>query len=191
MSNEVIVVNPTLSKFERQKIERSLSRLSKLATLLDDQFELPIIKRRIGLDPIIGLIPGVGDWISWVVSVYIIWESLRLKVPLKVLFGIGRNITMDFMLGYVPGVGDIIDVLVKANKRSVSLLLKHFDASPLTQEVETTLSPIITLPPTATEKATSSAIVRYPLGIGLIFFFFILASIPLTFSYLVFQWMFG
>ena len=187
MTNEIIVgTHHELSEPERKKIERSLSRLSKLATLLDDQFELPIIKQRIGLDPIIGLIPGVGDWVSWVVSVYIIWESLRLKVPLKILFGIGKNITFDFILGYVPGVGDVMDIVIKANKRSVSLLLNHFDASPITKEVET-----ITLPVTATQKPTSPAIIRYPLGLGLIFFFFLLALIPISLSYLFLQWTIG
>lgn len=180
--SDIVVANELLTLPERQKIERSLSRLSKLATLLDDQFELPIIKKRIGLDPIIGLIPAGGDWISWVVSTYIIWEALRLKVPLRVLFGIGKNITADFLLGYVPGVGDFMDVLLKANKRSVGLLLEHFDATPITIEHES-----VKIPETAITKPTSSALVRYPIGIGLIGFFGILALVPIAITYYLLQ----
>ncbi len=184
--HEIVVSDHLLSPIEREKIERSLSRLSKLATLLDDQFELPVIKKRIGLDPIIGLIPGGGDWISWVISTYIIWEALRLKVPIRVLFGIGRNITTDFLVGYVPGIGDIIDVLLKANKRSVDLLLKHFNASVVSTENQS-----IILPENAHIKPTSSALIRYPLGVALVTFFAILAAIPLTLTYFLAQWWFA
>lgn len=179
---EIVVANELLTLPERQKIERSLSRLSKLATLLDDQFELPIIKKRIGLDPIIGLIPAGGDWISWVVSTYIIWEALRLRVPLGILFGIGRNITTDFLVGYIPGVGDFMDVLLKANKRSVGLLLTHFDAAPITIEHNN-----VKIPEGSIAKPTSSALIRYPIGISLVVFFGILALVPIAITYFLMQ----
>ncbi len=182
MSDIVVANNNALSLPERQKIERSLSRLSKLATLLDDQFEIPILKKRIGLDPIIGLIPAGGDWISWTVSTYIIWEALRLKVPLRVLFGIGKNITTDFLVGYIPGVGDFMDILLKANKRSVDLLLNHFEATPITIEHES-----VKIPETAIAKPTSSALIRYPVGVSLIIFFGIMALVPITLTYFLLQ----
>ncbi len=182
MSDIVVVNTELLTLPERQKIERSLSRLSKLATLLDDQFELPIIKKRIGLDPIIGLIPAGGDWISWTVSTYIIWEALRLKVPLRVLFGIAKNITVDFLVGYVPGVGDFMDILLKANKRSVGLLLTHFDAVPLALEDTS-----VKIPERSIAKPTSSAMIRYPVGIGLVVFFGMLALVPIAITYFLIQ----
>ena len=115
---------------ERDRVERALARLDRLARLMDDQFELPLVKTRIGLDPLIGLIPGGGDWVAWVVSIYVLLEALFLRVPLRVLFGIGFNATADLLLGYVPGVGDVIDIVFKANRRSVNLLFEHFEARP-------------------------------------------------------------
>lgn len=132
---------------EHRRIERSLTRLDRLAKLMDDQFEVPVLKVRVGLDPIIGLIPGGGDWVSWVVSLYILFEALRLRVPFKVLLGIGWNSTADLVLGYVPGVGDVVDVVFKANRRSVTLILDWFDAKRATRNLE-----IIEIPTAALEK---------------------------------------
>lgn len=111
---------------EQQKIERALTRLDRLARLLDDQFELPLVKVRVGLDPMIGLIPGGGDWVTWCVSIYILLEAVLLRAPLRVLARIGSIVTFDLLLGYAPGVGDFADVLFKANRRSVRLLTEHF-----------------------------------------------------------------
>ena len=105
-----------------------LTRLDRLARLLDDQFELPLVKVRVGLDPIIGLIPGGGDWATWIVSLYILLEAVTLRVPLRVLAKIGSVVTLDLLIGYAPGVGDLLDVVFKANRRSVQLLMEHFGA---------------------------------------------------------------
>lgn len=130
---------------EQRRIEASLTRLDRLARLMDDQFELPVIKVRVGLDPILGLIPGGGDWVSWTVSLYILFEAVRLRVPVKVLFGIGWNSTADLLLGYVPGVGDVVDVIYKANRRSVRLIMEWFDARPNTRARDLIEVPIVAL----------------------------------------------
>lgn len=122
---------------EQVRIERALGRLDRLARLMDDQFELPIVKVRFGLDPLIGLIPGGGDWVSWTVSLYILFEALRLRVPVRVLFAIGWHSTADLVIGYVPGVGDLADVAYKANRRSVKLIMEWFDASRSTRARDT------------------------------------------------------
>lgn len=97
---------------------------------MDDQFELPIIRQRIGLDPIIGLIPGGGDWVVWLVSVYVFWEAMRLGAPLPLLLRMALNITVDLLGGYAPVVGDVFDVVFKANRRNVEMLRAHFGAAP-------------------------------------------------------------
>ena len=184
--DQQLVVRKELALKEKRRVESSLVRLSHLAKLMDDQFELPLVKQRVGLDPIIGLIPGGGDWIGWAVSTYVLWEAIRLKVPLKVMFGIARNITMDFLLGYVPVAGDFVDVLFKANKRSVGLLLKHFDA-----DFPTETRDRVIVPDSALEKPTSSWMIRYPLGIAMILFFGAMSLVPITLTYLFFQWWFA
>lgn len=111
---------------ERARIERSLGRLDRLAQLMDDQFELPVVRKRIGLDPIIGLIPGGGDWATWVVGVYIFWSSLRLGVPRRILTRQVINLTVDLVVGYVPGLGDLFDAAYKANRRNVDMVLEFY-----------------------------------------------------------------
>ena len=169
---------------DRDKVEKSLQRLQKLATLMDDQFELPIIKHRIGLDPIIGLIPGGGDWVTWGVSAYIIVEAIRLKVPIPILFKIGKNITGDFLVGYVPGVGDILDAIVKANKRSVKLILDYFDVRVVPDTGPKTMIEV----PQSVETKSGSSNWRYPIGFAMIGFFGVLALVPLAITYLFYTW---
>jgi hypothetical protein len=159
---------------ERERIERSLGRLDRLARLMDDQFELPIVKYKIGLDPLIGLIPGGGDWVTWFVSLYILLEALRLRVPSRVLFGIGWNITADLLLGYVPGVGDLADVAFKANRRSVRIIFDHFEAKPKRRTPE-----VIDVPETALDKPKSGA-ERWLVGLLLVALFTALAAVPLV-----------
>ena len=170
-------------KLEIQQIERSLTRLQRLAKLMDDQFELPIVRYRIGLDPIIGLIPAGGDWVTWAVSVYIVWEALRLGVPIKVLAQMGAQLSVDLIAGYVPGVGDIADVFIKANKRNVQLLFDHFDA-----EIPSATHPErIEVPQTALTKPQSHPIPRYLFGLALILFLFALATVPIVVLWWLFQ----
>lgn len=159
---------------ERERIERSLSRLNRLARLLDDQFELPLVKYRVGLDPLLGLIPGGGDWVTWFVSLYILFEALRLRIPTRLLFGIGLNVTTDLILGYVPGVGDLADAVFKANRRSVDLITQHFHGRRDPRAPER-----ITIPETALDSLRSG-IERWPVALLLVVGFTILAAVPLA-----------
>ena len=164
----------TVQTRERERIERSLSRLDRLARLLDDQFELPLVKYRVGLDPLLGLIPGGGDWVTWFVSLYILFEALRLRIPTRLLFGIGLNVTTDLILGYVPGVGDVVDAVFKANRRSVDLITQHFDGRRDPRAPER-----ITIPETALESARSG-MERWPVAVLLVVAFTVLAAVPIV-----------
>jgi hypothetical protein len=107
---------------------RRVERLRQLAHLLDDRFRIPGTKYRIGLDGLVGLVPGVGDAVTTLISLYIVLEARRLGLPVSKLGRMGLNVGLDAVLGAVPLVGDLFDVAWKANRRNVALLLDHLEA---------------------------------------------------------------
>ena len=114
---------------------RSIERLRQLAHLLDDRFRIPGTSYRIGLDGLIGLVPGLGDAVTTLFSLYIVLEARRLGLPLTKLGRMGLNVGVDAVLGAVPLLGDLFDVAWKANRRNLTLLLDHLDAEGRTRHV--------------------------------------------------------
>jgi Domain of unknown function (DUF4112) len=102
-----------------------LRRVRVLAQLLDNSITVPGTGWKIGLDPIVGLIPGIGDLIGAVLSGYIILEAARAEVPGFTLFRMLVNVGFDTLLGAVPAVGDVFDAAWKSNVRNVALLERH------------------------------------------------------------------
>jgi Domain of unknown function (DUF4112) len=105
----------------------TVARLERLAQLLDDRFRIPGTRYRIGLDGLIGLVPGIGDAVTTVLALYIVLEARRHGVPLRKLGRMGLNVGIDALVGAVPLVGDLFDVAWKANRRNLELLLDHLD----------------------------------------------------------------
>lgn len=106
--------------------EKRLRRLRNVAWLLDRS--IPIGPYRIGLDPIIGLLPGAGDWIGAVLSLYVFYEGARLGLPRDVLVRMAGNIAVETVVGSVPVVGDLFDFAWQANMRNLALIEKHHRA---------------------------------------------------------------
>jgi hypothetical protein len=102
--------------------ESRLRRLDKLAQLLDTALLIPGTRFRIGLDGLLGLIPGVGDTIGAALSAYIILEAARLGFPKRTLLRMGGNVAVEALVGVVPILGDIFDIAWKANVRNLALL---------------------------------------------------------------------
>lgn len=113
----------------RVEVERSLEQLSRL---MDGLFRIPGTGWRIGLDAIVGLIPGVGDFATTAVSLYILAAGVRYRVPKATLLRMAANIGIDYLLGSVPVVGDLFDVAWKSNQMNVELLRRR--ASVTTEE---------------------------------------------------------
>src|SRR5687767_11533121 len=94
--------------------QRRLNRVRALAWLLDRS--IPIGGGwRVGLDPILGLLPGAGDWIGAVLSLYVVFESARLGAPAHLLLRMGGNILVEALIGTVPLIGDLFDFAWQAN----------------------------------------------------------------------------
>ena len=102
--------------------------LKFLSTWLDNVFVMPG-GWRFGLDPIIGLIPVVGDLATTLVSLYIVATAAQLRVPRSTLARMGVNIAIDSIVGAIPFVGNIFDFAWKANARNAQLLERYANAS--------------------------------------------------------------
>lgn len=102
-----------------------LRRLRRLAHWLDDGVKLPAIPLRVGLDPIIGLVPGLGDAAGAVLSAWIVVEAVRLRASGATLARMVYNIAVDALGGALPLLGDVFDAVWKANLRNVALLERH------------------------------------------------------------------
>ena len=102
--------------------EQRVARLRRLGNLLDNSIGLPGTPFRFGLDAVIGLVPGIGDLIGGVLSLYIIVESSRLGVPRPVLARMAWNVALDTFVGEVPILGDLFDAGYKSNLRNLELL---------------------------------------------------------------------
>lgn len=100
-------------------------RLRSLSRLLDSSIRIPILGYRIGLDPLIGLIPGVGDAAMLLPSAYIVFEAYRLGVPTRTVARMVLNVGIETLFGAVPVLGDLFDATFKANIRNLYLLERH------------------------------------------------------------------
>jgi hypothetical protein len=106
---------------ERDRLER----LRRLGYLLDNSIPIPGTRFRIGLETIIGLVPGVGDMVGGGFSLYIILQAARMGVPASLLARMGWNLFIDVVVGAVPFLGDLFDAGFKANMRNLALLDRH------------------------------------------------------------------
>jgi hypothetical protein len=109
---------------------KSLSQLEwaeRIAVLLDSKYRLPGTKHRFGLDPILGLLPVVGDGVSFIISSLLVVQAARTGVSGKVLLKMTGNVLIDFIVGSVPVLGSIFDFMYKANTRNIRLMREYYE----------------------------------------------------------------
>jgi hypothetical protein len=102
----------------------AVGRMRTVAYVLDESLPVPGTDRRVGLDPLLGVIPGVGDAVSAGVSLYLVVEAARLGVSYGTLLRMIANVTIDFAGGSLPYVGDVFDAVWKANVRNLELVFE-------------------------------------------------------------------
>ena len=105
----------------------AVSRITALARLLDSAFVIPGTNRRVGLDAVLGLVPGIGDAVSTVLASYIIWEARQLGLPRWKIARMIGNLALDTTLGAIPLAGDVFDLFYKANERNLRIVLDHIE----------------------------------------------------------------
>jgi hypothetical protein len=104
-----------------------VARLRRVSHALDSAVEIPYIHVRIGLDPLLGLLPVVGDATATAAAAYIVVEAAALGVPRATLARMCLNLLVDAVVGSIPLVGDAFDVVWRANDRNVRLLEARLD----------------------------------------------------------------
>lgn len=101
----------------------ALKRMDWVASLLDDGVKLPVVNVRVGLDPLVGLLPVAGDTVAAIASLYLVGEAVRLGVRKRTLARMLANVGIDFAVGSIPLLGDLFDVVWRANRRNFRLVL--------------------------------------------------------------------
>ncbi|PKH42879.1 DUF4112 domain-containing protein [Nocardioides alpinus] len=127
----------------------------QLARVMDDAVTVPGTHIGLGLDALIGLIPGIGDAFGSALSSVIVRDAIRARVPMVVLARMGLNLIIDAVLGLVPGLGDLLDVAHRANRKNLRLLIREIEREPLRE------------PPTPVYVAGAVALMAIPVLAGL------------------------
>ncbi len=105
-----------------EQLEKPTSRHRKFAELLDSKFRIPNTDIRFGIDPLLGLVPGAGDWLGAFISLYFLFQAVLLGGRAAVLGRMFINILLDLLIGSIPVIGDLFDVYWKANERNAAIL---------------------------------------------------------------------
>lgn len=107
--------------------EAALRRMQTVANALDTAFVIPGTKQRVGIDAIVGLIPGIGAFLTTVLSSYIIWEAKNLGVSRFALSRMLANLGIHATVGSLPLVGDVFDALFRVNQRNMRIVRSHLE----------------------------------------------------------------
>ena len=108
--------------FEVTTPQPDIATSRALARLMDDLVRVPGTNIGVGLDALVGLVPGIGDAAGTAVSGIIMVDAVRVRVPVHVLMRMGWNLVLDTFIGMLPFVGDLADVAHRANRKNLRLL---------------------------------------------------------------------
>ena len=115
------VVGPS----HRERFAAAERRIGRVTRVLDELIAVPGTSIRVGLDPIIGLIPVVGDVTAAAVGAWVIAEAARFGIPRVVLGRMVVNLLLDLGIGAIPIIGDLYDVAMRSNTRNLELFRRH------------------------------------------------------------------
>lgn len=131
-----MIVEPVFSRaiFEQLKAggtadDAAVRRMNFVALLLDSAFVVPGTNQRVGIDAIIGLVPGIGDIVTTVLSSYVIWEARNLGVSRLALGRMLTNLAIHASIGSIPIVGDIFDAFFRVNQRNMRIVRAQLDGN--------------------------------------------------------------
>lgn len=106
-------------------MEKHIKIVTNFSKLMDEQFKIGPFK--FGLDPLVGLIPGLGDILPAALSCYLIWIAWVHELPKKKIIKMVFNILLDLGLGLIPIIGNITDFFFKSNTKNLEILKSHLE----------------------------------------------------------------
>ncbi|MFN8260746.1 MAG: DUF4112 domain-containing protein [Chitinophagales bacterium] len=116
-----------LNEIDGKPIPPSLRKIAKVTRLMDSQFRIPGTNITFGIDPIIGLIPGLGDLVDYAISAFLLISMVRNGASGRSVAKMIMNISIDGLVGLIPFFGRFFDVFYKANRRNLILAIEHFE----------------------------------------------------------------
>lgn len=102
-------------------------RVEGLERMLEGLIEVPLLGRKIGLDAVVGLVPGIGDAVTAAMGLYLVWEARNLDMPRWQVWRMLGNVGIDALVGAVPVAGDLFDFLYRSNTKNLKIIRKHLD----------------------------------------------------------------
>ena len=130
------MAKPSPTNLGNEPQAAKVRQLRKLSDLLDNAIRVPGTSLGIGLDPVLGLIPGGGDVLGGLISIYIVFSASTMGLPKNILTKMVTNIVFDSLVGIVPIFGDLFDVAWKANSKNMDLLESHLASSPVHKKAD-------------------------------------------------------
>ena len=118
-------VKPLPNEAREQHREEIRAFADWIARLLDSAIQIPGTSIRIGIDPLLGLIPGLGDVIATLMGSMILVLAAQLQVPKIVMVRMAMNVGINAMIGAIPGIGDLFSIWFRSNLRNAELLRHH------------------------------------------------------------------
>ena len=112
-------------------------RVEALERLLEGLIEIPVLRRKVGLDAIAGVIPVAGDLVTAALGLYLVWEARNLGMSRWQQWRMMANVGIDTAIGAVPLAGDLFDLLFRSNTRNLRIIRQHLDRHhPATRTIE-------------------------------------------------------
>ncbi|MEZ0135990.1 MULTISPECIES: DUF4112 domain-containing protein [Novosphingobium] len=102
-------------------------RVEALERVLERAFTVPGLRRQVGLDAVVGLVPVAGDLVAAAMGLYLVWEARNLGMSKWQLARMTANVGFDTLVGAIPVAGDLFDFLFRSNSRNLKIIRKHLD----------------------------------------------------------------
>jgi uncharacterized membrane protein len=116
----------------------SVRRMEAVAHVLDTAFLIPGTNQRVGIDAIIGLVPGIGDAVTTLLSTYVIWEARQLGLSRFAIARMLANLAVHASVGAIPVVGDVFDAFFRVNQRNMRIVRAHLARGPGGRDIDGT-----------------------------------------------------